>query len=121
MQYISLIILLLGISPISSSAQTLQRYTKPKISCIVNAKIYIPKIVEDSKFTVEIVPQAPSVIRYVEIFIDNKRISSDYYAPYRWTINATQLDIGFHRLKVRIMSICGNSKFISRDFKVKFH
>ena len=123
MKYLSLIILLMGLSPIISSAQTLQRYQKSKISCIVKSKIYLPKIVENSTFKIEVVPQAVSVIRYIEIFVDNKKISTDYYAPYRWTMDVQQLGLatGIHRLKVRIVSICRNSKFLSRDFKVKYH
>lgn len=123
MKHLLIILLAFGSLINSLDAQTFQRqrYQKSKISCIVKSKIYLPKIVENSTFKIEVVPQAVSVIRYIEIFIDNKKISADYYAPYRWTINVQQqgLNVGFHRLKVRVMSICGNSTFISRDFKVK--
>ena len=119
----NLLIILLAFGGLLNSldAQTLQKYQRPKIRCITNATINYPTSVPEGwNFDVTVIPQSYSAVKYVSLYIDQKYIGRKTSPYYHWNLNTTQLSLtpGKHKIKVILMSKCGNSKQFIKYFYV---
>ncbi len=121
MKNLFLILLALGGLISTVDAQTFQKYQKPTFTCNTNATVEYPlNIPEGWDFNVLVKTASSAKIDHIKLYIDNKYMGKKLTPSYQWQLNTADLHLapGQHKIRVIVVSKCGNTRQILKYFRV---